>query len=67
MHVVNFDLPLVEHQGRSEYVHRIGKSQSNESLITSMAHLDKVVPHALEMKVLPLPSTLRKTNPWPPS
>ena len=29
MHVINFDLPSAEHDGRSEYVHRIGKSQRN--------------------------------------
>lgn len=25
MHVINFDLPDIEHDGRNEYVHRIGK------------------------------------------
>lgn len=28
MHVINFDLPEIEHDGRTEYVHRIGKSIS---------------------------------------
>lgn len=28
MHVVNFDLPDAEHDGRNEYVHRIGKCSS---------------------------------------
>lgn len=27
MHVINFDLPDVDHDGRNEYVHRIGKQQ----------------------------------------
>ena len=26
MHVINFDMPLIEHKGEDEYIHRIGKS-----------------------------------------
>lgn len=25
MHVINFDLPAIEHNGEDEYIHRIGK------------------------------------------
>ncbi|RVX70590.1 hypothetical protein B0A52_05242 [Exophiala mesophila] len=37
MHVINFDLPLIEHDGKSEYVHRIGRTAriGNEGLATS--------------------------------
>ncbi|KAL2391667.1 hypothetical protein ABEF95_000082, partial [Exophiala dermatitidis] len=37
MHVINFDLPDVEHDGRNEYVHRIGRTAriGNEGLATS--------------------------------
>jgi ATP-dependent RNA helicase DDX3X len=26
MHVINFDLPAIEHNGEDEYIHRIGQS-----------------------------------------
>ena len=29
MHVINFDLPSVEHNGFDEYIHRIGKSETS--------------------------------------
>ncbi|KAJ4542365.1 hypothetical protein HRR83_007071 [Exophiala dermatitidis] len=37
MHVINFDLPDVDHDGRNEYVHRIGRTAriGNEGLATS--------------------------------
>nr|KAK5448799.1 hypothetical protein LTR18_001887 [Exophiala xenobiotica] len=37
MHVINFDLPSVEHDGFSEYIHRIGRTAriGNEGLATS--------------------------------
>ncbi|EXJ81195.1 hypothetical protein A1O3_07485 [Capronia epimyces CBS 606.96] len=37
MHVINFDLPSAEHDGRNEYVHRIGRTAriGNEGLATS--------------------------------
>ncbi|EXJ78698.1 hypothetical protein A1O1_09100 [Capronia coronata CBS 617.96] len=37
MHVINFDLPQAEHDGRNEYVHRIGRTAriGNEGLATS--------------------------------
>lgn len=25
MHVINYDLPSIEHNGKDEYIHRIGK------------------------------------------
>lgn len=28
MHVINFDLPAIEHNGPDEYIHRIGESCS---------------------------------------
>lgn len=31
MHVINFDLPAVEHDGQNEYIHRIGKKTDTES------------------------------------
>ncbi|RMZ75558.1 hypothetical protein DV737_g5239, partial [Chaetothyriales sp. CBS 132003] len=37
MHVVNFDLPAIEHNGQDEYIHRIGRTAriGNEGLATS--------------------------------
>ncbi|RMD42079.1 hypothetical protein DV735_g3057, partial [Chaetothyriales sp. CBS 134920] len=37
MHVVNFDLPAIEHNGKDEYIHRIGRTAriGNEGLATS--------------------------------
>ncbi|KEF57899.1 uncharacterized protein A1O9_05821 [Exophiala aquamarina CBS 119918] len=37
MHVINFDLPLYEHDGTNEFVHRIGRTAriGNEGLATS--------------------------------
>ena len=37
MHVINFDLPSIEHDGEDEYIHRIGRTAriGNEGLATS--------------------------------
>ena len=32
MHVINFDLPAIEHNGEDEYIHRIGKRPVKLSL-----------------------------------
>ena len=33
MHVINFDLPSIEHNGEDEYIHRIGQSPSISSYL----------------------------------
>ncbi|ETN38149.1 uncharacterized protein HMPREF1541_07773 [Cyphellophora europaea CBS 101466] len=37
MHVINFDMPLIEHKGEDEYIHRIGRTAriGNTGLATS--------------------------------
>jgi ATP-dependent RNA helicase DDX3X len=37
MHVINYDLPSMDHGGIEEYTHRIGKSVSNEHQIGFLA------------------------------
>ena len=63
-HVVNYDLPSMEHGGIQEYIHRIGKKHvvflhTNQDL----ANYEQVVLAALATVVPPLLSTLREMSP----
>lgn len=35
MHVINFDLPAIEHNGPDEYIHRIGMFSDSDRLAYS--------------------------------
>ena len=63
MHVINFDLPSVEHNGFDEYIHRIGKSQVCSLHVIS--HTIQVALLASAMRVWLLHSTTIVMSPWP--
>jgi superfamily II DNA/RNA helicase len=63
MHVINFDLPAIEHNGEDEYIHRIGKLAP-----ASLLHLlirYQVVPLVLATKAWLLPFTTTAMSQWP--
>ena len=62
MHVINFDLPSADHDGKNEYVHRIGMLPATEHLRPLLTMTNQVALPALATKVLQRPSTTRKTN-----
>lgn len=63
MHVINFDLPAIEHNGPDEYIHRIGKQLL--MVLHSVSNHAQVVPLALATKVWLLASTTIVMSPWP--
>ncbi|RMZ91394.1 hypothetical protein DV736_g1364, partial [Chaetothyriales sp. CBS 134916] len=70
MHVINFDLPEIEHNGQDEYIHRIGRTAriGNEGLATSFYN-DRDEPMAdFLVKILiecdqPVPEFLERFKP----
>jgi hypothetical protein len=59
MHVINFDLPSADHDGKNEYVHRIGMVPS--PLFLFPTDHKQVALHESEMKDLQRRFTTRNT------
>jgi Helicase conserved C-terminal domain len=51
MHVINYDLPSMDHGGINEYVHRIGMSFAGHHIKSNLADRLQVVLLALAMRV----------------
>jgi hypothetical protein len=67
MHVINFDLPAIEHNGEDEYIHRIGKSLPARHPSACLLTLSKVALLVSGTKASPPRSTTTRMSPWPTS